>query len=170
MHEVAVCVEKGALPAGLWLRKTRHRKYHVRGFGKGFMTRAGSVRGGYWQPAWARSWRKRQDVVPLGRYWHQALEREGEKLHSVCPPGRYWHCAGELGFRGNEVRWLPMMLFIKTSRGWMYRQTRRTRGQTQTQDRNNTDTELLNKGQGCQNLRPHERGMSRLSGCLRTQK
>ena len=43
MHEVAVCVEKSALPAGFGLRKTRHRKYRGHGFRKGFMTRTGNI-------------------------------------------------------------------------------------------------------------------------------
>ena len=43
MHEGAVSVETSALPAGLGLHKTRHRKYRGHGFRKGFMTRAGSV-------------------------------------------------------------------------------------------------------------------------------
>ena len=37
MHEVAVCVETGAMPAELSLRKTRHRKYRRHGVGKGFI-------------------------------------------------------------------------------------------------------------------------------------
>ena len=39
------------------------------------MTRAGSVAD---EPACARGWRKRQDVVPLVWYWHQVLDRDGD--------------------------------------------------------------------------------------------
>ena len=60
MHEVSVCVEKGALPAGLRLRKTRHRKYRGRGFRKGFMARRGSVADeGLCSRRWATQYRHR---------------------------------------------------------------------------------------------------------------
>ena len=99
-HEIAVCIEKHAVPAGFGLRKTRHRKYRGHGFRKGLMTRAGSVAGevlcsdnprvhaaggkgkmlSHWGGASIRllRWKRgaRMLCSRLGRYWH-------------------WHCASE---------------------------------------------------------------------------
>ena len=101
MQEIAVCVEKRAVPAGFGLRKTRHRKCHGLGFRKGFMTRAGSV----------------------------ADERLCSRLGGAGIV-RLRRAQG-LGLRGEKVRWQPVSVYIQTRRWWMFRRTRRTRGTQQ---------------------------------------